>query len=148
MGSLAPGPSSRSGDEEVGSGVGDTPGQLIRSRSMRGLTIDSRQISSGWLAVSVGGEIDIASVDELQSAIDDVYETHSGGLAVDLTASTFMDSTGLKALVMADRRFKEDGRSFAIVVSGGPVSRLIDLSGVNTTIRTVSSLDDLETEEA
>lgn len=114
---------------------------------MRGLTIDSRQLSNGWLAISVAGEVDIASVDELQKAIDDAYDQESGDLAVDLTDSTFMDSTGLKALVMADRRFNENGRSFAIVVSGGPVSRLIDLSGVNTTIRTVASLDDLGTDQ-
>lgn len=111
---------------------------------MRGLSIDSRQLSNGWLAISVDGEVDIATVDMLQAAIDEAYEKQSGDLVVDLTDSTFMDSTGLKALIMADRRFSEDGRSFAIVVSGGPVSRLIDLSGVNTTIRTVSSLDDLE----
>lgn len=115
---------------------------------MRGLTIDSRQLSNDWMAISVEGEVDIASVDELQKAIDTVYEEGSGALAVDLTRSTFMDSTGLKALVMADRKFSDDGRSFAIVVSGGPVSRLIDLSGVNTTIRTVSTLAELEAEGA
>ena len=114
---------------------------------MRGLTIDSRQLSNGWRAISVDGEVDIASVDKLQEAIDAVYE-QSGDLAVDLTGSTFMDSTGLKALVMSERKFSDDGRSFAIVVSGGPVSRLIDLSGVNTTIRTVSSLAELEAEGA
>lgn len=113
---------------------------------MRGLSIDSRELSNGWRVISVGGEVDLASVDKLQKSIDDVYEQGSSYLAVDLTGSTFMDSTGIKALVMADRRFKEDGRSFALVVSGGPVSRLIDLSGVNTTIRTVSSLDELEAE--
>lgn len=111
---------------------------------MRGLSIDSRQLPNGWRAISVDGEVDIASVDKLQKAIDDAHEDGSSDLAVDLTGSTFMDSTGLKALVMADRRFSADGRSFALVVSGGPVSRLIDLSGVNTTIHTVSSLDELD----
>jgi hypothetical protein len=43
---------------------------------------------------------------------------------------------------MASRRFDEEGRSFAIAVSGGPVSRLIDLSGVNTSIRIVDRAED------
>ncbi|HUG32967.1 MAG TPA: STAS domain-containing protein, partial [Acidimicrobiia bacterium] len=64
-------------------------------------------------------------------------------LVVDLTDSSFMDSTGLKALVMANRKFDESGRSFAIAVSRGPVSRLIDLSGVQSSIRVVESTDDL-----
>lgn len=113
---------------------------------MRGLTIDSRQLSNGWLAIAVQGEVDLATVDDLRVAIDQAVEGGSSSVAVDLTDATFMDSTGLKALVMAHRQFDQDGRSFAIVVSGGPVSRLIDLSGVNTTIRTVSTLDELETE--
>lgn len=113
---------------------------------MRGLTIDSRQLPNGWLAIAVQGEVDLATVDDLREAIDQAVEGGSGSVAVDLTDATFMDSTGLKALVMAHRQFEEDRKSFAIVVSGGPVSRLIDLSGVNTTIRTVSTLDELETE--
>jgi anti-anti-sigma factor len=113
---------------------------------MRGLDIDSRQLSNGWHAIVVAGEVDIASVDELQGAIDQAFEKE-GDVVVDLTGSTFMDSTGLKALVMADRKLNEEGRAFAIVVQGGPVSRLIDLSGVNKTIRTVSSLEDLEAED-
>lgn len=110
---------------------------------MKGLTINSRELSNGWWAIGVEGEVDLATVDALQGAIDDAYERHTADVVVDLTQSTFMDSTGLKALVMANRRFAKGGRSFAIAVSGGPVSRLIDLSGVDTTIRTVSSLDDL-----
>jgi anti-anti-sigma factor len=54
-----------------------------------------------------------------------------------------MDSTGLKALVMANRRYQESGREFALAISGGPVSRLIDLSGVDASIRIVASTDDL-----
>jgi hypothetical protein len=49
---------------------------------------------------------------------------------------------------MANRRFEEGGRSFAIAITDGPVSRLIDLSGVNDSIRTVSSVDELTTEDA
>jgi hypothetical protein len=49
---------------------------------------------------------------------------------------------------MASRRFDEDGRQFAIAVSGGPVSRLIDLSGVNGSIRVVETVDGLENSSA
>ncbi|MGD2059956.1 MAG: STAS domain-containing protein [Acidimicrobiia bacterium] len=113
---------------------------------MRGLTIDSRQLSNGWLVIAVQGEVDLATVDDLRGAIDQAVGGGSSSVAIDLTDATFMDSTGLKALVMAHRQFDEDGKSFAIVVAGGPVSRLIDLSGVNTTIRTVPTLDELEAE--
>ena len=110
---------------------------------MRGLSIRSQELANGWESIAVEGEIDLASVEELQAAIDSAFEENTESLVVDLNGATFMDSTGLRALVMANRRFSEAGRSFAIAVSGGPVSRLIDLSGVDSAIRTVATVEDL-----
>ncbi|HZD21795.1 MAG TPA: STAS domain-containing protein [Acidimicrobiia bacterium] len=112
---------------------------------MTGLRIQNSELSSGWRCISVSGEIDLATVPELESAIDSVLAWDSQPLVIDLTESSFMDSTGLKALVTANRKFDEDGHLFAIVVRGGPVSRLIDLSGIESSIRIVASTDDLET---
>jgi anti-sigma B factor antagonist len=113
-------------------------------RSMTGLTIQNTELASGWQCIAVAGEIDLATVPELESAIDSALSSDSLPLVIDLTESSFMDSTGLRALVMANRRFDEEGRPFAIAVSGGPVSRLIGLSGVESTIRIVDNTDDLE----
>jgi anti-sigma B factor antagonist len=106
---------------------------------MEGLKIQSADLSNGWVSITVEGEVDLATVSELQSAIDDVYANGAKPLVVDLTSTSFMDSTGLKALVLANRRFTEADREFAVAVSGGPVSRLIDLSGVDTSIKIVES---------
>lgn len=121
---------------------------LIRSLQMKGLAIRSSELPSGWQCLVVEGEVDLATVGELESAIDEVFSKNSHPLVVDLRESSFMDSTGLKALVMANRRFDESGRSFAVAVSAGPVARLIDLSGVESSVRIVESTDDLETESA
>jgi anti-anti-sigma factor len=115
---------------------------------MRGMTVRNETLSNGWVSIQVEGEVDLATVGDLEQAIDGVFHNGSDHLVVDLTGSSFMDSTGLKALVMANRRFEEGGRSFAIAITDGPVSRLIDLSGVNDSIRTVSSVDELTTEDA
>ena len=108
-----------------------------------GLTINNRELSNGWVSIAVEGEVDLATVEDLQKAIDQVLADSGDHLVVDLTSSSFMDSTGLKALVMSHRRFDDAGRSFAIAVDAGPISRLIDLSGVDKTIRTVSSVEEL-----
>ena len=110
---------------------------------MRGLKINNRELSEQWVSIEVEGEVDLATVRDLEQAIDEAHDGQQGGVAVDLTGASFMDSTGLKALVMAHRRFSAEGRPFAIAVSGGPVSRLLDLSGVNETIPTVASVDEL-----
>lgn len=111
---------------------------------MTGLSIQNSELPNGWQCIAVSGEIDLATVPELENAIDSILASNSHPLVVDLTESSFMDSTGLKTLVMANRRFDEHGRPFAIAVSGGPVSRLIGLSGVESSIRIVDSTDELE----
>lgn len=110
---------------------------------MRGLNIVKSDINPAWVSLSVTGEIDLATVDALETDIKTFLEEGKGNLAVDLTATDFMDSTGLRCLVMADRSFREANRQFALVISGGPISRLIDLSGVDSTIEIVKSADQL-----
>ena len=112
---------------------------------MRGLTIDRNHFGPDWSSLAVSGEIDLATVDELDKEIKSILESDGGNLAVDLRTSEFMDSTGLRCLVMADRSFREADRKFALVVTNGPISRLIDLSGVDSTIQIVSSPDELLT---
>lgn len=113
---------------------------------MTGLTISNSELDNGWHCIVVEGEVDLATVEELETAIDRIFSDNSRPLVVDLRESTFMDSTGLKALVMANRKFDESDRSFAVAVSRGPVARLIDLSGVESSVKIVESTDDLETD--
>ncbi len=115
---------------------------------MTGLDIRNTELPTGWHCISVTGEIDLATVPDLESAIESVFASNSHPLVIDLRGSSFMDSTGLKALVMANRRFDESGRGFAVAVSGGPISRLIDLSGVESSMRIVESTENLNEVES
>lgn len=110
---------------------------------MTGLTINRNEIGSDWVALGVTGEIDLATVDVLERDIKSFLDSEHGNLAIDLTGADFMDSTGLRCLVMADRSFREADRRFALVIAGGPISRLIDLSGVDTKIDIVATTDEL-----
>lgn len=84
------------------------------------------------MAIRVEGEIDLATVDQLDRAMRRVVDDAASDLVVDLTAASFMDSTGLKSLLTVDKDLSEAGRSLAIAVKPGPISRLIDVSGVES----------------
>jgi anti-sigma B factor antagonist len=112
---------------------------------MTGLIIDKSDFGSDWVSLAVSGEIDLATVDQLEQELRDFQDSGSGNLVVDLTGADFMDSSGLRCLVMADRALRDSGRRFALVVSNGPISRLIELSGVESTIEVVSSHEELAT---
>lgn len=109
---------------------------------MTGLIIDKAEFGD-WITLAVSGEIDLATVDQLEKDLKACHEEDAGNLAVDLTGADFMDSTGLRCLVMTDRSYRDSGRQFALIVSNGPISRLIELSGVESTIEIVSSREEL-----
>lgn len=125
----------------------DARREVIRFHLMPDLSIEVSELSESWRSMTVEGEIDLATADHLASALEEVRSNGSSNLVVDLSNSPFMDSTGLKTLVLANRRFTEDGRQLVLAVHGGPISRLIDVSGVDSSIRVVAQPADVLTAE-
>jgi anti-anti-sigma factor len=76
-------------------------------------------------------EIDTATVPAFRSALDEAID-HSNGNAVelDLTDVTFMDSTGLAALIDVGNRLRSQGRSLRLHNSGRTVRRLFEITGL------------------
>jgi anti-anti-sigma factor len=82
----------------------------------------------GAAVVVVRGEVDVATAPAFRAALDDAL-AGSGRVEVDLRDTTFMDSTGLAALLAAHRRH---GQAHALVLRDpSPAVRLVlDISGV------------------
>jgi anti-sigma B factor antagonist len=78
---------------------------------------------------AVEGEIDVATKPRLQVVLDAVPHG-DGPLVLDLDAVTFMDSTGLGAVLAIDRAARESGRPLAIVCPEGPARLLFAVTGV------------------
>src|SRR3954471_24316700 len=79
--------------------------------------------------VTPRGELDVAGTPLLEDALAEV-SGHAGVVAVvvDLSQLDFMDSSGLRAVVLADRRLADDGLRFALVPGGEPVQRVFELT--------------------
>lgn len=77
--------------------------------------------------VVVEGEIDMASVDEMEKAL--VAEP-SRAVVADLSGVGFMDSTGLRGLLAAHDGLAAGGGRLHLVFDDGPVKRLLDLTGL------------------
>jgi anti-sigma B factor antagonist len=63
-----------------------------------------------------------------------------GTVIVDLTAVTFMDSTGLSILLNARRRYTAAGRTLLVLCPDGPARRVLRLSGLEETLSVCDSL--------
>jgi anti-anti-sigma factor len=91
------------------------------------------------------GELDLASAPTLvQTLTRLVGEEAPLPIVLDLSAVGFMDSSGLRALIEADRVRREAGRSMALLAPSAPVLRVLELVNMR---HTFTEIDALEPEE-
>ena len=83
--------------------------------------------SNGSAILAIAGEIDIATAPELANALNDFAHE---SVTVDLSAVTFMDSSGLATLSDAHRRITRAGGQFAIDGAQPQVQRIFEITGL------------------
>jgi|HubBroStandDraft_6_1064221.scaffolds.fasta_scaffold258079_2 anti-sigma B factor antagonist len=84
----------------------------------------------GGRTLSLAGELDIASAPTLEAAIVRIHAESVRSVTIDLTGLTFMDSTGLHAIVYADQLYKRLGYRFALLPGPPAVQRLFEITGL------------------
>ncbi len=89
----------------------------------------------------LAGELDIATADELGTQLEAAAIGADGHLVIDLTAVTFMDSTGLRKLITAHREAEEHGYAFTIVTGESPAKRVLELTRMDGVLNAVATLD-------
>jgi anti-sigma B factor antagonist len=95
--------------------------------------------------VAVTGELDLLSAPQLRAAVDALVGANPRHIAIDLTATTFMDSAGVHALVDARER---TGGHLAVICAGGPVLQVIALLGLTAPLNVVPSLAEYRSRRA
>ena len=88
---------------------------------------------------SVTGEIDIASAGALRTNLLRLASAPAVGLVVDLTAVSFVDSSGLNALVAAWTQLDERGGRLVVAAATPLVVRLLEVTGLNQLFTVVST---------
>lgn len=86
--------------------------------------------------VRVEGELDMASAPRFDESLLSVAEGSS--LVIDLSACTFLDTSGMRAIVDAASRASEA----SIVATHPAVLRMLEISALDTRLSVHSSLDD------
>ncbi|MFB9248366.1 STAS domain-containing protein [Sphaerisporangium melleum] len=80
----------------------------------------------------VGGDVDISSSPELRRRLLDVLRLPHPRLVIDLSRVTFMDASGVAALLAARRRALLLGGRLALAAPSSPVRRVIWASGLTS----------------
>jgi anti-sigma B factor antagonist len=85
------------------------------------------------LRLSLGGEIDAAAEPAVVGAFTHALtdDTTVDLVELDVSDVEFMDSCGLRALLRCRRLAAAHGVEFTLTVINGPVSRLLELAGLD-----------------
>jgi anti-sigma B factor antagonist len=104
-------------------------------------TILRREPDARTSVISVEGELDLSTAPRLKWMLIDSLEAGSSQLVVDLSLTTFMDSTALGVLVGANRRLDPSAR-LAIVCPRENVLQIFEFSGIDGAFSIYPTLDE------
>jgi len=95
-----------------------THSELLRARIHK---------SEGLTTLILSGELDVAGLPLIEKRLKQAEEDSQGCVAIDLEQLTFIEGTGVHALMQAETRARSGGWEFRIVDAGGPVRRVFRL---------------------
>jgi anti-sigma B factor antagonist len=104
--------------------------------------IDDRAIGDDTHVVAVRGEIDLFTAPEFKQRVAAPIDAGRTYVVVDLTATTFIDSSSLGVLIGAHRRLRRHGGSLVIVCSSDAIAKTFRITGLDSVFRIVGSLDE------
>ena len=78
------------------------------------LEMETKQLSSGLAVLSIGGRITAATALELKNKIKELLTQENKNIILDLQQTTFIDSSGLSAIVSALKQVREVGGSLKL----------------------------------
>jgi anti-sigma B factor antagonist len=95
------------------------------------LTLSTTPTAAGTCTLAVGGELDIATAPQFRTEVGALLGTGCRHLVVDLSQTTFMDSSGLGALVWASHRLRGAGGDLVAVDPNEGIVQTLRITGVN-----------------
>jgi anti-sigma B factor antagonist len=85
-------------------------------------------------------QIDITNAQQVEEQLAGALGSESRVVIVDLGRTTFCDSSGVRMLVLAARRAAASGIALRLVVTSAAVSRIFELSGLDTLLPVYASV--------
>ena len=87
------------------------------------------EFEAGTGRLTVVGELDIATTPQLEEAARTAIARGVRDLTIDLRELSFMDSSGLSALIILNERASNEGWTLGLLKPTGPVLTILALTG-------------------
>lgn len=95
------------------------------------------------VVITVAGEMDAATVGRLDAVLDEAIQSHERHVILDAAGVSFVDSTGITALISGLRRLNRSRRRMALACeTSGPLGRALEITGLDHTFECHPTIDD------
>jgi anti-anti-sigma factor len=95
----------------------------------------------GRFVVTLAGELDLAAADGFWAELEPLIEP-AGMVVLDGTELSFLDSSGLRVLLLANAKAKELGARLRLVAPHRAVRRTLQLTGADDLVAIRASVDE------
>ncbi|HVR06109.1 MAG TPA: STAS domain-containing protein [Solirubrobacteraceae bacterium] len=99
------------------------------------LDLDSSRGEGGLVTLTLRGELDLAGVPGLEERLAEIEQEGVERIAIDISALSFIDSSGLRVLLLADGRARERGHELLLTQPTEPVRRVLEMTGALDLLR-------------
>ncbi len=86
------------------------------------------------------GDLDISTLNDATALVEAAEAAAPPLLVIDLSGLTFVDSSGVRLVLLADRRAQEGGRRLRVHLGTGPALRVFRALGLDEKLDTVGSV--------
>jgi anti-sigma B factor antagonist len=94
-------------------------------------TLTTEKTDAGTAVIALTGEVDLYTAPELKQELVRVIDAGARGIVVDMTNTTFIDSTTLGVLISGVKRLRPTGGSVELVVTDRNIRKIFEITGLD-----------------
>jgi len=94
-----------------------------------------------WTVLTVAGEVDLATAPAFRERLVELIAGGDHHLVVDLSATDFLDSTGLGAIVTALKRIRGHGGDIRLVIAHDRIRKVFEITSLDRVFTIFDSVD-------
>jgi anti-sigma B factor antagonist len=93
--------------------------------------IKTEELGSGAYVIALSGEVDLYTAPEFKQQLLEVIGKGGKDVVVDLSDTTFIDSTTLGVLVGGVKRLRPNGGQLSLVCSDRNITKIFEITGLD-----------------
>ncbi|MFN2471459.1 MAG: STAS domain-containing protein [Gaiellaceae bacterium] len=93
--------------------------------------VNTEQVGDGAYVIALGGEVDLYTAPEFKQQLLDAIGQGARHVIVDLSETTFIDSTTLGVLVGGVKRLRTNDGQLSLVCSDRNITKIFEITGLD-----------------